>query len=540
VAWTAALEHSDDLEQRRSLKLAIVASRQRSGELERDADPDQLVAQSFPGSTLPGESPPGARSATMALLAAEELVSRGRGAMAIEAFQEALSGELTPDETRRASKGLGLALFRLRRYQEAIGVFAALGDDPEGRFWHARANARAGQVSVALREFGELAKDAPPEYASRSAYLAATLLEDRGETARAMAYYEQAAGYAAFPERARQALWRLGWSALRRGEHEEARRRFAELAKRHADPLEALRPRYWAARAAELGGDEKRARAELAVIAQGYPLDYYGWRAQQRIGVIDTRARAESPPPGGAKPGYTIAQPALQRAALLLEADLAEGAHRELLPLADRARTLPDRVTVGRMLVSAGDYHRAQRLVVEAYSLPLAQGVRSGQEALFWLSWPPAYRELVEAAVPPESRIEPALVWAIMREESGFRPEVMSSAGAMGLLQLMPETASRMARASGHEGFEAESLFTPETNIALGSVYLDHLVGRFPGRLSAAIGSYNAGPLAVKRWLRGPQAQLDDDVWVEDIPYGQTRSYVKRVLRSLHVYRSFY
>ena len=77
-------------------------------------------------------------------------------------------------------------------------------------------------------------------------------------------------------------------------------------------------------------------------------------------------------------------------------------------------------------------------------------------------------------------------------------------------------------------------------NIALGAAYLDELARRFPGRLSAAIGSYNAGPRAVRSWLRGANATKEDDAWVEDIPYKQTRSYVKRVLRSLHVYQSFY
>jgi len=88
--------------------------------------------------------------------------------------------------------------------------------------------------------------------------------------------------------------------------------------------------------------------------------------------------------------------------------------------------------------------------------------------------------------------------------------------------------------------FDPDDLFTPQVNIALGSAYLDELGRRFPGRLSAAIGSYNAGPRAVNSWLRGKQADLDDDAWVEDIPYDQTRNYVKNVLRSLEVYRVLY
>jgi soluble lytic murein transglycosylase len=111
----------------------------------------------------------------------------------------------------------------------------------------------------------------------------------------------------------------------------------------------------------------------------------------------------------------------------------------------------------------------------------------------------------------------------------------------MGLLQIMPDTARRQARRSGFSPISRDDqIFEPETNIALGSAYLEYLAGRFPERMSATIGSYNAGPNAVSSWLRGDAAKWDDDVWVEDIPYDQTRTYVKRVLRSLHVYRSFY
>ena len=114
----------------------------------------------------------------------------------------------------------------------------------------------------------------------------------------------------------------------------------------------------------------------------------------------------------------------------------------------------------------------------------------------------------------------------------------MSSAGAMGLLQLMPNTARLQAERSGLPMLdEDERLFEPPVNIALGSAYLDYLFERFPARPSAMIASYNAGPNAVARWSF---AKSEDDEWVENIPYVQTRRYVKRVLRSLYVYQALY
>jgi soluble lytic murein transglycosylase len=135
--------------------------------------------------------------------------------------------------------------------------------------------------------------------------------------------------------------------------------------------------------------------------------------------------------------------------------------------------------------------------------------------------------------------VEPALVFAIMREESGYRAHVVSPSGARGLLQIMIPTGTRLAARMGHPGFSADDLFDPSTNIKLGAHYLGELKSRFEGRLSASIASYNAGPEAVARWL-GPDAPQEDDVWVESIPYDQTRGYVRRVMRSLHAYKVLY
>jgi soluble lytic murein transglycosylase len=102
----------------------------------------------------------------------------------------------------------------------------------------------------------------------------------------------------------------------------------------------------------------------------------------------------------------------------------------------------------------------------------------------------------------------------------------------------MPETGERLAVRESLADFSPDDLFIPSVNIRLGSAYLEQLMTQFDGQKSAAIASYNAGPDAVSRWLTaGP---FDDDEWVEAIPYDQTREYVKRVLRSLHVYRTLY
>jgi soluble lytic murein transglycosylase len=459
----------------------------------------------------------------------------GNNTAAIAAYESALASGLDTTDSRHAKLRRAHALFRLRRYDEARLAFAAQLPEPEARFWYARSLARSGRPQQAISEFEAIGASNDAKRATWALLLAGTLLEDRNETERATALYRQVAARDD-SGRGLDATWRLGWSAYRRGEFTRARAFFAQMVE-GAEPLGALRPRYWAARSAESVGDAEAATREFTRLAENFPLSYYGWRAGQRLGRHPgSRAARATVAPGTSR----VNPREIERIELLIEAGLADFAQEELSALAGRARGLQDRKSLARLYIRTGDFHRGQRLVVDAYAELLSRGVQAGNEALWWLSWPPAYREIIRELFSEKSRIEPALVWAIMREESGYRPQVTSSAGARGLLQIMPETGTQLAQRHGYPNFDPDDLFTPQVNLALGTAYLDELRRHFPDRLSAAISSYNAGPSAVDRWLLGDAADRDDDAWVEDIPYEQTRSYVKRVLRSLHVYRTVY
>ena len=528
-AWKLAFDRTRNANRKAALEQLIAVSHQRTGTLH--------AALRQTGDTPVSERtgiPPHLRSAADQLREADDLMGRGRSTAAIAAYEAALSSGLGETDARHAKLERGHALFRVRRYVEARAAFAALLPQPEARFWHARSLARTGRAQQAIAEFEAIGASDDAERATWAVYLAGTLLEDRGETDRAMAMYEQVAARDA-SKRGLDALWRVGWSAYGRDEFQRARDLFTRMAGR-SEPLDALRPRYWAARSAEAEGDPDAAARAFTELAADFPLSYYGWRAIERLGARATMAAGATVAPGTSD----VTHRDIERVELLIEADLTDFAQEELGAISGRARGLEDRKSVARLYVRTGDFHRAQRLVVDAYAESLSRGVQSGNEALWWLSWPPAYREIITEVFPEQSPIEPALVWAIMREESGYRPWITSSAGARGLLQIMPETGRHIARKQGYPNFDPDDLFTPRVNLALGTAYLDELGRRFPDRLSAAIGSYNAGPATVKRWLRAGEANRDDDAWVEDIPYKQTRSYVKRVLRSLHVYRTVY
>jgi len=456
-----------------------------------------------------------------------------RNEEALAAYDRALaSGSLSPGERARAQRQRAETLFRMRRYPEAAEAFAALTPDDETRIARARCFARMGNVLGAARELETIGRRSRSDQGARAKLLAGLLLDGEGETDRALGLFDAVVRTGGKSNWADEALWQLGWNAYRAGRYNTAINHFARLEERTIDPLSALRPRYWRARAAQRAGRPGH-DAELAAIARGYPLSYYGWRASQLVEGDEGELEMGVVPEGTA----ALSGAQLSRPEILLEAELSEQALAELDRLFPRARGRADRLALAELYGDASNDNRAQRLMIEAYEAALSRAPAPDAIEVWWHAWPLPWPDDVQQ-LAADGGVEPALVYSVMREESGYRPSALSVAGARGLLQLMPETAVRLAREAGLPEPSPESLYEPRVNLALGSRYLAQLLGRFGGRASAAIASYNAGPQAVARWLEG--SALADDEWVESIPYDQTRAYVKRVLRSLHAYRMLY
>jgi soluble lytic murein transglycosylase len=178
----------------------------------------------------------------------------------------------------------------------------------------------------------------------------------------------------------------------------------------------------------------------------------------------------------------------------------------------------------GQLGVAARRYQLAQDHV-EASVLRVAV-----EPATRW-QWECVYPRPYSAgarAVATNANLPVALLYGVMRQESAFRPEAHSGAGARGLMQLLPTTAERVAR-EYNEPFEPARITEPHTNLRLGARYLQKLLGTFGGNVALAAAAYNAGPVAVRRWLSNAN-QLPLDVFVARIPYGETLEYVERVV----------
>jgi soluble lytic murein transglycosylase len=214
---------------------------------------------------------------------------------------------------------------------------------------------------------------------------------------------------------------------------------------------------------------------------------------------------------------------------------LAQEASREFNYLADHYRDKPSLLQIDRELIQAGDFYHALKNLRAQFPDILDRG-RSDETPLLWeLAYP---KEVVEQIhkLAKEISIEPEFVAGIMREESVFDVRATSKSGAMGLMQLMPFTGEWVAQQLGVASFVREKLYDQEMNIRFGAFYLDHLNQKFQGNLYYTAASYNAGPEAVNKWIvNGNFTDLEE--FVENIPYQETRYYVKRVIKSYEEFK---
>jgi soluble lytic murein transglycosylase len=157
----------------------------------------------------------------------------------------------------------------------------------------------------------------------------------------------------------------------------------------------------------------------------------------------------------------------------------------------------------------------------------------------FWrLAFPMPYRKALEEYCRAQM-LDPYLMAALIRQESEFNPNAISRANARGLAQVMPGTGKQLSRKLGIPRFRTAMLFTPDTNLRLGTFYLKQLSDELQGKWEAALASYNAGKSHVTTWLAAGNYREPSE-FVESIPFSETRAYVQSVLRNADVYRKLY
>jgi len=311
-----------------------------------------------------------------------------------------------------------------------------------------------------------------------------------------------------YTARLRAALLRKDWEQIA-----------TDLPNWPAEERHSERWRYWQARALEANGSPESAQQLFEELAQ--ERSYYGFLAADRIGAPYNLAHIETPV-STARLDTMRGQPGIRRAFELhaLQRDIE--ARREW-HYATRAADKQDLKAAAVLAEQAGWHDRA---------------IFTLARTAYWddleLRFPLRHQQLVEAQAQ-QHRLDKSWIFAVIRQESAFMRDARSHAGAMGLMQLMPSTARDVAqRYLKQKPPSKYGLLKADKNIELGSAYLRQLLDRLEGSPVLATAAYNAGPHRVNKWL--PPQDLDADIWVDLVPFNETRRYIRSVMYYMVIY----
>lgn len=493
-------------------------------------------------------------------LRAERAERLARGGKLVEARQEwqALAREAASAAMRERAAVRAAATFYLeRRTREALAALQALRPsnaeaDAERLHYMVLCWRRLDDADSMMAALEEARRRAPAsEWTLKSLIQAANHFLVRNEPARYSPLFRACAD--SFPEAPEAAgcHWKALWPAWleRRSEAADLLR---EHLRRHPASEKAAAALYFLGKMEEEKGNSSAAQVFFHELRSRFPNNFYSTIAPSR-----PQASAGDDPGAAAarrflaslrwperprNADFTADQEAqwrIQRARILAAEDLGTWAEIELRfgvrNGASRYALALELATIASRRGAWGAAIRHIRGSVPDYLwLP-----REAAPRRFWeLAFPFPYRSSIEHHARRHG-LDPLLVAALIRQESEFDPDAVSSAGAIGLMQVMPATGRQLGRTLKLGTVTRHSLQRPATNLAIGTYYLARLLERHQGRVEAALAAYNAGPTRVPIWL-GWGDYREPAEFTETIPLAQTREYVQLILRNLEIYRWLY
>jgi soluble lytic murein transglycosylase len=341
------------------------------------------------------------------------------------------------------------------------------------------------------------------------------------------------------------AHWKTAWLTYRMGKTDEAKRLLEEQLAFYPSSAEVSAAIYWRGRMAEDEGDKPLARAYYQKLSENYRYFYYANLARERLAKIGVEDVGDPDvldklPPLAAPPKDWDAPPddlRAEKAKLLANAALYDFAVKELQAAGSAtapwmAKALAD------IFSDSGSYIRAiealKRAVPGYFSAEISQMPRPVWESLFPR---PYWDELKRDA--QANHLDPFLVASLIRQESEFNPQAISSANAMGLMQLLPQVGKGLAKEMKIRHFSSDQLLSADTNLRLGTKYFKHMVDHYDGQAEYALAAYNAGEDRVDQWRKDGNFKSVEE-FVESIPFTETREYVQAIMRNAVLYKLLY
>ena len=366
--------------------------------------------------------------------------------------------------------------------------------------------------------------------AAEVAWSRASQADSRGELDSALRQYAVLSSNARTHARAGQARMRSGQIYLGRSDRVQAAGVFEGYLEDFPEGRRWQEASYWAGRMRMELGDTSAAEKHIRQIKTRDPVSYYAVIGAELLGELYTMNVSDADDPAippwlnrGLSDIDLFTEAGLEQAATAEINRLREVARmskNDMLGLAEgliaRGRTI-DGINLGWALRDEG-HEWDSRLIRVAFPLPYLDLIR--REAMEW-------------------GVDPIILAAIIRQESAFKADIVSRAGAIGLMQVMPPTGAQLARVHGPSDFQEAHLASPEVSLHLGAAYFVEMSARYDGVLPLILSAYNAGPTRATRWKQYPEIS-DLLRFTERIPFVETRGYVKNVRRNLGIYGVLY
>ncbi len=424
---------------------------------------------------------------------------------------------------------------------------------PEAQYKIANIYWNQGKHRAAVSDSKKIINKFPRNpYAEKAFYITGRIFEQNKKYREAISQFQKMTKI--FPQGpfADSAHWHIGWINYISGNYRAAAKKFTTTASLFQNSTFRDQLLYWAGKSNEKTGETRTARSFYERVAKEYPYNYYGHRSKvklhkkpgNKLKMIDpfSQRKLEALSVYGELKTKINSEDRFHfiRIKELTVLGYYEDALEEIRLIARKVSVnTPEKILwIGNLYLQAEGYVKALR-IIEGFlqELPFKKQLELSLE--YWkLYFPIAFREIVNQNAK-SYKLDPFLIAGLMRQESSFDPDSLSRSGAIGLMQLMPETGKYEFKKRYKGAFYEEILYIPRINISLGSQHLAHLLKKTRGDPVIALAGYNAGLSRALKWKK-TLITSDPDVFIEMIPFRETKRYVKKVLRNYFNYIMLY